>query len=266
MNSITTLVTLILLPLFTFFSNAQPCPGFQSGNPSNHLQEVKFYDAAGNLLATCNCQLTGNAFKCGNCVPAGFVTYQFMYSGVVVNCVNGSVLPVELSNWNAVVTQSEVQLSWTTQSERDNAYFVVERSENGGNFEAIAMVKGDLNSTTALDYQITDYTPLKGTSYYRLKQMDVNGTETISGLVSVEFNPKALQLQLYPNPASGQVHVRLPELTGALYFQVRIADQTGKCVWEAEVKDEVTITLPAGYYLVQASSGSTLQSASLVVF
>lgn len=265
MNTLTRYFLVAVGAALTSFSFAQPCPGFQSGNPANHLQEVKFYDAGGNLIASCNCQLTGNAFKCGSCIPAGYITYQYVYSGVVVNCVNGMVLPVELSAFDATVSNGQVLLHWTTQSERDNEMFILERSADGVSFEVIAEIKGALNSTTELQYTLTDVLPLEGISYYRLKQATANGTVTVSGMVTVEIRPETDKLILIPNPAQGSTTVQLPFHAPDEAFDLQITDQSGKVMLHAVITEDTQVELPAGFYMVTGTTGKRSWSSRLVV-
>lgn len=265
MNTLTRFFLVAALAVFSSLSFAQPCPGLQPGNPANHLQEVKFYDANGNLLTSCNCQLTGNGFKCGSCAPSNYAIYQYIYSGVVVNCINGMVLPVELSTFEAIVSNGQLFLHWTTQSERDNEKFILERSADGETFEVMAEVEGALNSTTELHYNLTDVLPLEGTSYYRLKQVDLNGSTTVSGMVSVEIRPETDKLMLIPNPAAGSTTVQLPIHAPGEIVDLQITDQSGKLMLKTVITEDTKVELPAGFYVVTGTSGNRSWSSRLII-
>lgn len=85
-------------------------------------------------------------------------------------------LPIDLLYFRAKVhAESSVRLTWRTASEVYNDYFLLERSDTGLGFETLAYVAGSGNSSTTLNYSYVDDSPLKGTSYYRLKQVDYNG-------------------------------------------------------------------------------------------
>ena len=80
----------------------------------------------------------------------------------------------------------EVTINWTTASETNNYLFTVERSENGSTgFAPVTTVAGAGNSYLTINYSAIDHHPLSGTSYYRLKQTDFNGTNKYSHVVAV---------------------------------------------------------------------------------
>ncbi len=114
-----------------------------------------------------------------------------------------NILPVELGEFTAQYrTTGVVDLSWETLSENNNAYFTVERSSDGGLFEELLRVPGAGNSQDRLSYDAMDPHPLSGTSYYKLKQTDLNGLFTYSPVVAVT-QPKLTGYQLseaYPDP------------------------------------------------------------------
>lgn len=114
-----------------------------------------------------------------------------------------SPLPISLKSFKANVEKNAVKIEWTTASEINNDYFSIQRSEDAINFETIEIVQGSGFSNTDLSYFTFDYRPIKGISYYRLKQTDYDGTYEIFDPVVVKFeaeikNPK---LEVFPNPA-----------------------------------------------------------------
>jgi len=106
---------------------------------------------------------------------------------VQVTLCNVGVLPVELLHFNADVENNGiVKCKWSTASELNNDYFSLERSRDGISFEQIGTVQGAGNSSTVLHYEYDDLEPYR-MSYYRLKQVDFNGTYEYSKIVSVFF-------------------------------------------------------------------------------
>ncbi|WP_286755031.1 T9SS type A sorting domain-containing protein [Roseivirga sp. UBA838] len=115
-----------------------------------------------------------------------------------------AALPIDLISFSArLLENNTVRLHWTTAAEQNNAYFTVERSQDGQNFDAIGIVEGAGESSSIRTYQLTDHNPPQGLTYYRLKQTDFNGDSEYSELVSV-FIESSLNHQyvLYPNPVS----------------------------------------------------------------
>jgi len=108
-------------------------------------------------------------------------------------------LPIELVSFSGQQRETEVVLSWETATEINNDFFTVEKSGDVINFEILAIVQGAGNSTKSLKYSIIDDSPIKGISYYRLKQTDFDGSFEYSGVISVQYNPDEV-FNIYPNP------------------------------------------------------------------
>lgn len=107
--------------------------------------------------------------------------------GIVGTAVNP--LPIELIYFDAKSNGKQVNLSWVTASEINNDYFTVERSSDAINFEELLRKPGSGNTTNRIHYSSTDFSPLSGFSYYKLKQTDYDGQSTYSEIVAVKINP-----------------------------------------------------------------------------
>jgi len=108
-------------------------------------------------------------------------------------------LPVELIYFRASVKNEFTQLTWATATELNNDFFRVERSEEGENWKIVQNVKGQGTKNTESVYSITDPTPVNGIAYYRLVQVDFDGTTTYSNIIKVET--EVTELVVYPNPS-----------------------------------------------------------------
>jgi hypothetical protein len=141
-------------------------------------------------------------------------------------------LPVELAGFKAKVTEdSKVSLNWMTYSEINNDYFTVERSADGIQFEEVSKVKGKGNSTTINNYETIDSKPLPGVSYYRIKQTDFDGTETIEKkVVSVNLKGRDSPFSIYPNPSDGASFQYSCPAPAGEEFQIVVQDYSGKQV------------------------------------
>jgi len=161
-------------------------------------------------------------------------------------------LPVELVAFTAQRQGQQVNLSWATASERDCRSFDVERSADGYQFQAILSKAGQGNSNARTHYTAVDHRPLPGLSYYRLKQLDINGAAAYSPMVTVQSDG-AVALSLYPNPTAGKLTIGLSRTLADRAPRVRISDLTGRVVQELPLPatGEVDLSaLPAGTYLV----------------
>jgi len=140
-------------------------------------------------------------------------------------------LPVELIEFTAKPKNNEaVDVHWVTATEINNDYFVVLRSKDGVNFAPIDSVDayGTANSTELQNYSLMDYEPYSGTSYYRLKQVDYDGTTSYSSIEIVNFEGVEI-ITLFPNPSSGEVNITVKSSeTGPIIFTVH--DALGKII------------------------------------
>jgi hypothetical protein len=113
-------------------------------------------------------------------------------------------LPVTWLDVDAKVQgNGNVGVSWSTASERNNDYFSIERSLDALSFETIGRVDGQGDSFVTSHYLFLDHDPHPGVSYYRVKQVDRDGSYDHSRTVSVEFTPSHSTFIVSPNPVQG---------------------------------------------------------------
>jgi hypothetical protein len=96
-----------------------------------------------------------------------------------------TVLPVEFTTFTGVSDGDVNRLTWTTASETNCDNFEIEHSPDGIQFENIGTEQGSGNSTTTITYTFDDENPFTGATYYRLKQMDFDGSYEYSNIISV---------------------------------------------------------------------------------
>jgi len=120
-----------------------------------------------------------------------------------------SALPVELTNFNAEQLNNSVQINWTTISEYNSDYFIIEKSDDGYNWNTIDKLNGAGNNQGKVDYSIIDRFANEGETYYRLVQVDFNGKSTVYGPISVNYLLDENTLNIYPNPAKEQFVARI---------------------------------------------------------
>lgn len=116
------------------------------------------------------------------------------------------VLPVGMSSYNVLLDREKVKVQWVTETELNNNYFDTQRSADGNLWETIAIKKGMGTTSTSTSYEIIDEKPLTGISYYRLKQVDLDGKLTFSPLKSIKNTPD-LEFTIYPIPARDIIKV-----------------------------------------------------------
>ena len=153
----------------------------------------------------------------------GVVTYEYDFADGEYFTIGSNTtpipLPVELISFDATPKGDYVKLDWITATEINNDYFTVRRSEDGKNWEEISTVNGAGNSNSIITYGDYDYSPLKGTSYYQLKQTDYDGKYAFSNIVPVTFETDKPKVLVYPNPASNQLIIE-GDITEITHFKI----------------------------------------------
>lgn len=122
-----------------------------------------------------------------------------------------ALLPVELISFTGENKGAENHLNWITATEVNNDYFEVQRSKDALNFETIGQVEGNGTVSTESNYSFIDEDPFTGTNFYRLKQVDFDGTTDFSEIISLDVaasNDIAKNnLELWPNPATDLIKI-----------------------------------------------------------
>ncbi|WP_199120500.1 LamG-like jellyroll fold domain-containing protein [Pedobacter sp. ASV28] len=176
------------------------------------------------------------------------------------------VLPVVLLSYTARKENNFAKLEWKTTNERNNKGFEIWRKveslklkvESGDNdgFVRIGEVSAASYNLEPKTYNFTDKQPLNGTNYYKLVQIDNNGTTTELGIRTVNFGLPTSDIRLYPNPTTDQVTIRF---TAGTYQQLELSDPIGRVLQRYELAkgiEEYTVSLgiyPSGTYLLKVN-------------
>jgi hypothetical protein len=120
-------------------------------------------------------------------------------------------LPINLLSFNADCNEGKVAVRWTTATETNNDFFTLERSHDATDWEAVGIVDGAGNSNQVRQYGFTDYSPLPGISYYRLRQTDFDGNYAWYQPAAVECDaPEEESMEVFPNPVyDGQMQLSI---------------------------------------------------------
>jgi hypothetical protein len=177
-------------------------------------------------------------------------------SWVVGNNINTTtLLPIELTSFTAEVREKEVLLEWRTQTETNNDYMVVERSANGIDFFEIGRVQGAGNTQIPQEYTFTDKAPISGTNYYRLRQVDFDGTATYYRIITVSFEGDVEGWQVSPNLIYERTTIQTNRAFDPGSF-LQIIDLNGKIIktmrlepgaFRAEI--DLSDLIPGAYFL-----------------
>ena len=192
-------------------------------------------------------------------------------------CYMLTPLPAVLTYFTAKAVNNEVvQLEWGTSSELKLERFDIERSPDGKTFKTFDSVPANGSAQQTEDYFVLDEAPLQGLSYYRLRQVDLDGSVNYSDIRSVEIAGKGLgQLRLYPNPARQRTRLTIANESTGKDALIRLYQLDGRIAQEQSVRirngfnqfDLSLQDLPAGQYYVklEADSLSLTEAIPLVI-
>ena len=114
-------------------------------------------------------------------------------------------LPISLTSFTVFQREKVVKLKWETMIEKNNDYFIVEKTKDGSNFELVAKLKGAGNHSGLLQYETDDIRPFDGISYYRLSQIDSDGEKISYPLQTLSLTDNTeLAILMYPNPIKNE--------------------------------------------------------------
>ncbi|WP_290712356.1 hypothetical protein [Flavihumibacter sp. CACIAM 22H1] len=111
-----------------------------------------------------------------------------------------SLLPVRWAAFNGTLKESAVHLSWATNQELSTLDFVIERSTNGQQWTSLGKVTAAGNSSILRTYGFVDRNPVKGTSYYRVTQQDLDGRQSRTEAIRIQNNQAGTNCKLLANP------------------------------------------------------------------
>ncbi|KAB2907203.1 MAG: T9SS type A sorting domain-containing protein [Ignavibacteriales bacterium] len=180
-------------------------------------------------------------------VIANAIHYSADHIPVFADFSFDTPLPVELTSFTGVRTKTGVRLNWETATEVNNYGFEIERSTENGSWVKIAFVQGHNTSNSPKYYQFLDNNAGDTKLFYRLKQIDNDGTFEYSNTIEIAGSlPKGIKLlQNYPNPFNPSTKISY-ELPDGGYTSLRIFDVLGN-----EIATLVDSQQPAGSYEVE---------------
>jgi hypothetical protein len=253
-----------------------------SGTVTATLDEFACNDGKGSqiwmLSGNCNGGTANFSILGGNCSNTGLmdqVVESYSFSAgqvgqtfyVMVDSYGGNrcdfnitmtgpvcVLPTELVSFAGRMNRnSEVLLSWQTTAEMNNDYFTVERSTDGLNFSAIGRVNGVGNSNSSRYYAFTDHQPTPMVNYYRLRQVNIDGTHKLTPPIVVRNTVVTSGFTIFPNPVTNDIKLEIDnKFNIGDNYSVIITDMAGKVMW----KKDITVSNGQDSYLENISTSS----------
>ncbi len=187
-----------------------------------------------------------------------FSPFTFMSAG------NANPLPVELTTFEAHSTNDGTMLVWETASEINNDFFEVQKSTDGLNFATLQTVTGAGTTSTPSRYEFLDEASSnrQTLTYYRLKQVDYDGTFAFSRILTVTNHSLIQDPIIVPNPFQNRLSITIYNPDGESN-QVSLLDFSGRTLYQTKLSGnaEETILLqeeltniPNGVYILQIAS------------
>ncbi|MEM9261324.1 MAG: T9SS type A sorting domain-containing protein, partial [Bacteroidota bacterium] len=201
----------------------------------------------------------GNAYE-GDCSVAPTVNDlscdEFVLTiqgpGIPFQQINASfVLPVDFLSFAARPDGKSVQLNWATATETDNDFFEIQRSRDAINWQALEQISGNGTTSDVSTYTFYDADPVGTVLYYRLKQVDHDGSFAFSDVIAVALGEAPLVA--FPNPTHDVITlttsgtVSLHDLTGRVLQTQNTGPQEGQLTFDLS-------DLPAGLYLLRSET------------
>jgi hypothetical protein len=190
----------------------------------------------------------------------GFIKLVFKdsYNCPRVPVTIACALPVEYVSFNATLLTPYVWLDWSTATEENNHYFAIMKSKNGVDFDSIGVVYGHGTTGTINHYSYEDPASA-GVTYYRLKQMDINGDFSWSKINVINNSTlTGSAYSVHPNPSSDAFQIRSISDTNTP-SSIRITDARGMLVSQQEHLfngSALTVgeSLAKGFYILEITS------------
>jgi hypothetical protein len=191
-------------------------------------------------------------------------------------CGSGSSqqsLPLNIINFDAApYNGNKVLISWDVVTERNINSYTIERSTDGLTWEVFGVLPGNASSDKKEHFSLTDNHPYSGTSYYRVKQMDIDNSIYYTNIKSVSFGSQATARLQVTNPFHQTISFRLETTTGGK-ITTDLLDLTGKIIYHQESTigsgiNSINInglsSLANGLYFIRVTNGMQQYSAKLL--
>jgi hypothetical protein len=186
-------------------------------------------------------------------------------------------IPVELSNFNAVTSADFVTLNWTTITELNNYGFEIFRSFDSASWQKIGFISGHSTTTEKHFYSfIDDQNNGSIKSYYKLKQIDHNGSYTFSETIEVERQTTPSDFVLYqnfPNPFNPTTKIGF-RITETGFASIKVYDALGNeivtLVNEEKSAGKYDVTFdatdfPSGIYFYSLTAGNLIETKKMLL-
>lgn len=172
-------------------------------------------------------------------------------------------LPVTLTDWTASCSDNFVKFKWTTATELNNSYFIIESSQDAQNWNEVTQINGAGNSHSIKEYSYESYQSKQ--AYYRLCQIDFDKTKSYSNIIHLDCMSSLKEIVLYPNPNTGTFQMRgFKEDASITLFNI-----SGQKLWQnikVQPNEKIHLEhLPKGIYTILIKSKNDINFKKLAI-
>ena len=193
-------------------------------------------------------------------------------SAIAFNALTTSGLPVTLLKFSGREAAGNILLEWSTANEIHNKGFEIQHSLSGVEWQALTFVNGAGKTDATTQYSYLDENVTAGIHYYRLKQIDVDGSYRYSAVLKVMRADGGEGLAVYPNPVrtSANIAIRVSRATPVQLAFINASGVRVKTVSSTSLAAGVHVlpvdlsALPAGYYTVKMTGGDSNSSVKII--
>ncbi len=208
---------------------------------------------------------TGDAFTCVPC------NTPLIYASTVLNATGGCVIatigivPIKLTDFSARSLFNSILLKWTASQETGGVKYVIQRSDDGRNFNDINTIIANKNGKPSNSYSFEDVNMAGGNKYYRLKIIEVAGNTTYSPIAIVK-NEKSFGFSIYPNPVLNNFSVIIPEKF--LPAAVEIYNAQGQSIYKFKTSQSllnIDKQLKNGIYALKVTGNNNISTTQKII-
>ncbi|MCY7421503.1 MAG: serine hydrolase [Chitinophagaceae bacterium] len=181
-----------------------------------------------------------------------------------------SVLPINLRLFDAVkLAGQKTRLTWETASELNGDYFMVERSSNANSFTSVGKINAT-NTNLPSAYTFIDEKPFSGKNYYRLKEVDKNGSHVFSKIILVDYNRSGNLFTIVPVPGKNQFNIIKPTSQTFINAVLTLRNASGQTVLKHSLLNQTmqtisTSSIAGGIYFATIYNGKEVSTNKVVL-
>ncbi|MCP3931085.1 MAG: T9SS type A sorting domain-containing protein [Bacteroidetes bacterium] len=178
---------------------------------------------------------------------------------------NTNVLPISLTTFTGHTHESTILLDWRTETEQNNDYIAIERStDNGRTFEKLGTVEGAGTTIIPQNYTFVDERPAIGVNYYRLRQVDLDGSEHLHRTIAITYKTDENVLTYYPTLVKDQVILQASKSFNSDKY-IEVSDLNGRILLKdifssnAQAHTLDVSTLQPGHYFIRIQHSAEVE-------